>query len=39
MRKQVLGVSAQVRHKQGCTSTKMDQGIESSDLESGRIKL
>ena len=39
MRKLVFGVSDQVRHKPGCTSTKMDRGLESSDLESGRIKL
>ena len=34
MRKPVLGVSDQVRHKLGCTATEVGQRIEILDLES-----
>ena len=37
VRKQVFGVSDQVRHKPGCTATKDGWGHEISDLESRGI--
>ena len=39
MRKPVFGVSGQVRHKPGSTTTQDGQGVEISYLESSRITI
>ena len=39
MRKPVLGVADQVRHKPGCTATKDGQRLEILDLGSGVIDI